>query len=144
MIIFDHPVQIRVVVESIERHLQNRWELFEPDELPGILLAELLSVILVVSIEILSLDILLYAILDSFVAFDRELQGVENFVSAGLKLNLGALNHALGDALEQVLVSALEVCVLHLPLQLVREYAVELINILLLVPLVVTPPEGLK
>ena len=54
------------------------------------------------------------------------------------------MDYTLKFSFEEILVSSLSLRVLHLLLQLVAQDAIELVDVLLLVPLIVVPAESLK
>ena len=103
-----------------------------------------LDLILVVSIKHLSSHILPNAILDILISLDTKLESVKNFIPGRLKINFGALDNTLELAFKKIFVSCLCVCILHLLLKLVAEDAIELIDVLLLVPLIVRPSKCLE
>lgn len=137
-------LNVQIVLIPLQRYLQNRWQLLESDELECILLAEVISLILVLSIEPLLFDILFDALFDVGVASDPQLNCVELVVARGLVLNVDALDHVLSLALEEAIVGSFDWCVLHLLVELVAEDAVELVDVLLLVDVLGVPAESLK
>ena len=103
-----------------------------------------LDLILVVSVQHLSSHILPNAILDVLITLDTQLQSIENFIPGRLKIDFGALYNTLELAFKKVFIGCLRVSILHLLLKLVAENAVELIDVLLLVPLIVRPTKCLE
>ena len=143
LVVLREPAILKVKVEPIEAHLKHRWKLLEPDKLPGILLPILLRIILIGTIKLLRLNILHYGILNCSVALNRQLQGIKHFVPRRLVVNIQALDDVLEFSLEKPLVGALDLRAEHLLFELVTQYAVEFIDVLLLVFLRGGPAEGL-
>jgi hypothetical protein len=79
----------------------------------------LVSLVLVIAVKIFSLNILSYALLNTFIAFDTQLEGTKDIISCRFKVNIFAGYHTLRLAFKQLLVSSLLGGIAHLLLKLI-------------------------
>ena len=124
-------MNIQVILVPLKRNLKNRRQLLESDKLERILLAIVICLILVCTVETLFFDIGLHAFLDIIVSANSQLDRIELVVPTGLIIDLDTLDDVLDIAFKEPVESALDRRVLHLFIELVTELTVELVDILL-------------
>ena len=73
LIVFDHTISLRVIIESIERYLKYWWELSEPNKLLCVLLSVLIGLELIITVKDLRLYVLADALLYRLVILDTQL-----------------------------------------------------------------------
>jgi len=102
----------------------------------------ILGLVLVLSGEFFGGQVLANAVLHTIAFFHSERQGVEGLFPLGLGFDIHTLNNAFVFAHEQFVVGAFHLRLLHHLLELVGEFATELVHVLLDVLLLLRPTEG--
>lgn len=143
-IFFYDLLDVQVVLVSLQGDLQDRWQFLESDELEGILLSKVVSLVLVLSIQPFLLDVLPHTVLDGVVAAHPQLYRVELVLARRLVLDVDTFYDILRLSFKESVEGSLNRRILHLLVELVAENTVELVHVLLLVDVLRVPPESLK
>ena len=112
-----HLVCLGVISKSVHLNLQDWWQFLESQELSGVLLAVTLCFVLIVASELFCFYIVHDRVFYGVTVGHAQLEAIKRVSSAGLVFYVKALDHTLGDSLEQIAVCSTNSRVLHLLLQ---------------------------
>mmetsp|Transcript_45257 Transcript_45257/g.75534 ORF Transcript_45257/g.75534 Transcript_45257/m.75534 type:complete len:336 (+) Transcript_45257:2106-3113(+) len=140
---FDHGLLVKVKLESLELDREDLGEGLDERSLLGGLETVALGLVLVVSVEHLNLDVLVEGLVEVLASLYVQRDVVEGFVALGCVLDVDALDKVLVLTLEEALDGTLDLSSLHLGLEVVREHAVELLDVVLRVRVLLRPTKRL-
>ena len=142
-ILLDNLLDLQIELISLKRYLHHWWQFLKSDKLGCILLAIIISLVLILSIESFFLDVLFETFLDVSIAAHSQLNCVKSVIPTRLVVDIDTLNDVLHVAFKKSIESALYGRVLHLFVKLITKNAIEFIHILLRIDVLSIPAECL-
>lgn len=139
----DHGVLHKVVLKSLQLQLQNRREALKHHPLARILHAVPLRVVLVLPLQRLHLAVALKTLIHRGTPLDVQLDVHERLLARRLVVDVDALYVVHGLALKQLVDLPLHARALHLFLQPVAQYSVQLLDVVLLEGVAAVPAKRL-